>query len=287
MTEETCPICPLCQENVGFPVSLQTWLFPTSCKCRQPPMCLTCVRDMLQMNHRGGTVYTNCIICRQRLLIAADSPTRGHRANEIYKKDYDMAHKLDTSFGNIKCHRCNKWEGTRIDWEGTHLLVCPEAVNRCSFPGCTYVGKNIESHLETCRFAERKCEYCAAVVPSIVFHGRTIPADEILVQHVASCLPAHVAKFTILVERFTKERDALLGIIPLLNELATKLFSDDVARGYINLPTFVDRFRKFDPMERVDMKNIRSLQFAHQRVTRETIYCETLLSKLRELFFNM
>lgn len=290
LQDALCPTCPICQGDVGFPVFLHTWMFPDTCKCRQPPMCLTCVRDMLQLNNRRDpqhTIYASCIICRKELFISQDSLSRGYTSRQIYNKDYDLAEDLDKKFGEITCPRCENWKGTRIDWDSKHLPDCPGAINRCSFAFCNYIGKEILEHRKTCKFAPRKCEFCGIFVESTIRGGRMCIAELNMEEHRKNCLPFCVGKFTEIVEDFLSQRVRIILAGESIIELANTLFQDEIRDEMIDVPAYLRKLGNIDPYDNVDKTDIASVKLATEHISSECRYCHTILVKFREIFLNM
>lgn len=291
MAEDSeCPTCPICQGNVGFPVFLHTWMFPDTCKCRQPPMCLTCVRDMLQLNNRKDphhTIYASCIICRKELHISQDSLSSGFTSRQIYKKDYDLAKIFDEKFGKITCPRCENWEGSRIDWDNKHLPECPNAINRCSFAWCTYTGKEILEHKKVCQFAPKKCEHCGTLIESTMYNRRLNSAESNMKLHYYKCLPSCVKKLTDAVDDFNEQRNKILRSGRSILELADILFMDEIQRKIIDIPLCLEKLKSIDPTNGVDMANVESVNIAFQRIDMECRYCRTIIDKFREILMNM
>lgn len=165
---ETCPICPICQGNVGFPVVINSHILPPECKCRQPPMCLTCARDMLHLNHVTGDsaqCFAQCLICRRNLLLNQELKNGLLiPAKYLYIKQFQFAKELDSKFGDMKCPRCNSWSGSRIDWESKHLSTCSGAIKRCPNVGCGWSGIDLNEHLKHCYLSPFPCKYCGEIV---------------------------------------------------------------------------------------------------------------------------
>ena len=147
---ETCPTCPLCMCDVAFPVFLTENVMPLGCNCRREPMCLTCVRDMLDKNNEevdAEIPYSACFYCRKELRLPRNM--RMTQAKNIYTKDYVLADQLDSKFGNMTCPRCNEWEGSRLDWTNVHMTTCPCIQKRCNDCGQNY--SNAATHHAECQ----------------------------------------------------------------------------------------------------------------------------------------
>lgn len=150
--------CMICQSRLTIPVRFVKKNPPCECDYY---LCDHCAQSYVDHCKQSNSPI-KCIICKECVIgDPVYDPSTGKKKHAYFIKDIKLLVRLDEKYKElIKCLKCNKWSGSRLNYITTHEGECDEIHVTCQYCNTNAPRKDIKIHEQICPGRVIQCEKC-------------------------------------------------------------------------------------------------------------------------------